>query len=678
MLTTKKMKHDRTRHAKTGMFTMAAAMKKKLVAGLILLAFLVTGTGSSLFWVQGSVFAAVGETSSQAAEPDAAPADLNDPAAVAAFIDKVMKSNMNTFKIPGAVISIVKDGKLLFTQGYGHSNIEEGSPIDPETSLFRIASTTKLFTWTAVMQLVEQGKIDLDTDINSYLKTVKIPDTYEQPITMRHLLTHTAGFEEGGVGYQITTDPKKLPVSISETLDKHMLARVRPPGEIVSYSNYGAALAGLIVEEVSGLPFDDYIQKHIFDPLDMKYATVQEPVPASLEPYSVLGYASKNDSFVNEPPTFEGGFRPAGSGSVSAIDMAHFMIAHLNKGSYKNKQILNPETAKLMHSTAFQLHKQLPGMALGFYELNMNGQRVISHGGADTLFNTQLYLVPDKQIGIFVSYSGGEGGGAAENLAKAFFDHYFPAPEIQIPPLPSNIAETLQKYAGSYKFTRRNFSDIDKFFSFMVEMKVTISDDQLSIGEGEERMLFALIEPNLFQQVGGPHQLGFRTNASGEITQMGFDFMPDLPLERAKLMDQTKLWFPLLGAAVVLFISVLIGFAIRIRTVNKMDGPQKRAVWLSVATAGWVLLTCILTVTLLMNMDTLERLSSTSTSVNIYLIMPIIFLGLTVALLVSAIMAWKDKYWTVFMRVYYTLVVLAAIALSLFFYHWNLIGWQFG
>lgn len=110
------------------------------------------------------------------------------------------------------------------------------------------------------MQLMEQGKIDLDTDINTYLKSVKIPANYPEPIPMRHLMTHTAGFEEGGVGYQITTDPAKLPGSISETLDKHMPARVRPPGEISSYSNYGATLAGLIVEEVSGIPYDDYIK----------------------------------------------------------------------------------------------------------------------------------------------------------------------------------------------------------------------------------------------------------------------------------------------------------------------------------------------------------------------------------------------------------------------------------
>ncbi|MBE1556605.1 serine hydrolase domain-containing protein [Sporosarcina limicola] len=672
MPTTTKMKNNSSKQPGNRMFRMPATVKKKLVAGVILLAFLVTGTGASLFWVQEPASAAA----SQAVKSDAKPADLNDSAEVAAFVDKVMKSNMDLFEIPGAVISIVKDDKVLFSKGYGHSNIEKDAPIEPETSMFRIASTTKLFTWTAVMQLVEQGKLDLDTDINTYLKSMKIPDTYLKPITLRDLMTHTAGFEEGGMGYQITTDEKKLPGSISETLTEHMLARVRPPGEVVSYSNYGATLAGLIVEEVSGMPYNDYIQKNIFDALDMNYATVQEPIPASLDPYKVLGYASENKKFVNKPTTFEAGFRPAGSGTVSALDMSHFMIAHLNDGSYGNKQILKPETAKLMHSTAFQFDKRLPDMALGFFELNVNGQHVISHGGADTLFITELYLVPEEQIGIFVSYSGGNGDDAKAGMLQAFFDHYFPAPEVKLPASPSEV--DVQKYAGSYKFTRRNFSHIDKFFSLLTEINVSVSDNQLSIGQGEEQMLYVPIEENLFQQVGGPNQMAFRTNESGEPTEMMLDFLPGLPLERTQLIDQSKFWLSLLGISFVLFISVLIGYAFRVRSVNKMEKPKKRAVWLLVVTAGWALITCVLTITEVMNMDTLERLSHISNSVKIFLIMPIIFVGLTIALLLCTFQVWKNKYWTVFKRVYYTLIVLGAVALSLFFYHWNLLGWQFG
>ncbi|OMF40209.1 hypothetical protein CXK86_24815 [Paenibacillus sp. BGI2013] len=605
-------------------------------------------------------------------------ANLEDTDQLTAFMDGMMDVQMRSLQIPGAVISIVKDGKILLSKGYGHSNIEENKPVDPQTSLFRIASTTKLFTWTAVMQLVEAGKLDLDTDVNTYLKTVQIPRTYEEPITLRHLMTHTAGFEEGGVGYQITTDPGKLPVSIAETMAKHMPARVKPPGEMLSYSNYGASLAGLIVEEVSGVAYNDYIQKNIFDPLGMNYATVEEPVPASLEPYAALGYARANGEFVTKRPTYEGGFRPAGSASVSANDMAHFMIAHLQDGRYEDKQMLKPETAKLMHSPAFQFDERLPAMDLGFYELNMNGLRVISHGGADELFNTALYLVPDKKVGIFVSYSGGEGGTAAEGLAQAFFDRYYPVHATEQPNESSiELGESLEKYAGSYQFTRRNHTKIDKFFSFLTQINIEVSDNRLTIGSGADQQVYTPIGVNLFQEVGGTHQMGFRTDAEGKVTYLFLDILNPMPLEPAPLMNQSKFWLLLLGISVVLFITVLHGFVYRRREIRVMPKAQKWAVRLSAITSIWGLLTLGATL-LVMNMDLIDRLSHIPLSLRLYLFMPVILVGLTAAIFIMSVLAWKNQYWTLLKRVHYTFVTVAAVILSLFFYHWNLLGWHFG
>ncbi|ULO09892.1 beta-lactamase family protein [Paenibacillus sp. 19GGS1-52] len=656
---------------------MSSSMRR-IFCTKILLALLVATVGASLLGAQTPASAALPPSTLLSTKPEGPAAGLDDLAQLSAFIDGIMEGHMDNFKIPGAVISIVKDGKILLSKGYGHSNVEEATLVDPETSLFRIASVTKLFTWTAVMQLVEQGKIDLDTDVNTYLKTVIIPKTYPQPITMRHLMTHTAGFEEGGVGYQITTDPKKLPVSISETLAKHMPARVMPPGEMMSYSNYGASLAGLIVEEVSGIAYNDYIQKNIFDPLDMKYATVQEPVPASLEPYAVLGYARENGQFATRPPTFEGGFRPAGSGSVSADDMAHFMIAHLQDGRYGNQQILEPKTAQLMHSPAFVFNKHLPAMDLGFSELNMNGLRVISHGGSDELFNTEVYLVPDKQIGIFVSYSGGDGGAAATGLAKAFFDRYFPQQEVNQSPAYAVLENSLQKYAGSYQFTRRNHSDVDKFFNFLVKLNITVSDNRLSIGSGADQQVYAPIGLDLFQEVGGTNKMGFRTDASGKVTYLFLDVLNPMPLEPTPLIDQPKFWLPLLGISAVLFITVLTGFAYRRREINEMPKVQRWAVRVSVATAAWALMTSVATFVVVLNMGLIDRLSRITQSLNLYLFMPIILVGLTVAILALSVMAWEKKYWTVLKRVHYTLVALSAVVMSLFFYHWNLLGWHFG
>ncbi|WP_438492073.1 serine hydrolase domain-containing protein [Paenibacillus sp. IHBB 3054] len=655
---------------------MFTTMKKRLVTGLAVLAVLGTGLGETLMF-SGKMASAETAQAKPEVHQIEAPGNLDDTAGLTTFVDGIMEEDMNRLHIPGAVISILKDGKIILAKGYGSSNLEKAAPVDPATSMFRIASTTKLFTWTAVMQLMEQGKIDLDTDINTYLKSVKIPATYPEPITMRHLMTHTAGFEEGGVGYQITTDPAKLPGSISETLDKHMPARVRPPGEISSYSNYGATLAGLIVEEVSDIPYNDYIKKYIFDPLDMKHATVVEPLPEQFKPYEVLGYTSKNGSFVPGTPTFEGGFRPAGSGTVSAEDMAHFMIAHLQNGKYGDKEILRADTANLMHSTAFQFDKRMPGVDLGFAEKRYNGLSVIAHGGADPMFNTELYLVPAKNVGIFVSYNGGQGSESAEGLVQAFFNKYYPAPVTQQPVI-SASTESLEKYAGSYQFTRRNFSDIDKFFSFFSQINVTVSDNKLSLGSGSERQLYVPVDTNLFQHEGGTEQIGFRTDDSGKVTHMLLEAIPDMPLERTPLIDKNKFWFVLLGVSSLIFLTALLGLLFSRRKLKAMTNPEKWAIRLSAATAGWGLISFFTTFAVLMSLDTLERLSSVSTSFYLVLAMPVIFVGMTLALLVSAVLAWKNKYWTAFTRVHYTLVALSAVALCLFFYHWNLLGWQFG
>lgn len=603
---------------------------------------------------------------------------LNDAQEVGDFIDQQMTADLATYHLPGAVIAIVKDDQLLYSKGYGMANIENGQPVDAKTSLFRITSTTKLFTWTAVMQLVETGKIDLDEDINTYLTAFQIPATFPEPITMRHLMTHTAGFEEGGVGYQITTDEKKLPVSLKETLKKHQLARIRPVGQLASYSNYGASLAGLIVEEVSGQPYDDYIQEHVFDSLKMTQATVAEPLPDHFLKDRVLGYNFEGDAFVPGTPTYEGGFRPAGSGTISADDMAKFMLAHLNNGSIDGQQLLKSATAKLMHETAFRFDDRLPGSALGFQEGELNGQTLLSHAGADTMFITDLYLIPEQKLGIFLSYSGGDGDGALASMKTAFFDRYFPFPKTEKSSFLPVTTEELSQLTGSYKFSRRNYSDIDKFFSLLTEMTVKEVDGQLAIGQGAEQELFGKIGENLFQQVGGQQTLAFKTDKTGKGTAMLLNIMPDMPLERTHLLDQSRFWLPLLGGSLLIFLGAIGTFLFRIRQLKNRDKRDKQAIWLAFSTSLIAVLTMVLTVTQVLNMDVLERLSSVSLTLNLFLVLPLLIVLLTALLMAKTLMMWRRRQSSLIGRLLFSFIPLAALTLSWFFYHWNLLGWQFG
>ena len=204
-----------------------------------------------------------------------------------AFIDGIMADQMSVNHIPGAIVSVVKDDKLVFEKGYGYSDYENRVPVDPQLTLFRVGSVSKLFVWTAVMQLVEQGKLSLDADINSYLDFT-IPATFPQPITMRNLLSHTAGFEDSGYTMH-RLQPEQL-ISLEQYMKNTSPGPGLPSRQDLAYSNYGASLAGYIVERISGMPFSEYIEKYIFSPLGMAHSSFRQPLPANLAPGMSNGY----------------------------------------------------------------------------------------------------------------------------------------------------------------------------------------------------------------------------------------------------------------------------------------------------------------------------------------------------------------------------------------------------
>jgi CubicO group peptidase (beta-lactamase class C family) len=605
--------------------------------------------------------------------------DLNDIADLEVFIDGVMKAHMDTLRIPTAVISIVKDGQPLFAKGYGYADIGKRTAVDPATTMFRIGSITKTFTWTAVMQLVEQGKLDLDADVNLYLKEPKIPASYPQPITLRHMMTHTTGFEEGFLGY-LRADPV-TDKSMTKMLTAHMPARVRAPGLLPSYSNYATALAGLIVENVSGVPYDEYIRRHIFEPLDMRYATVEEVVPERLKPHLVTGYHNRDGYY--EPGRYEtiGGFRAAGSASVSAGDMAHFMIAHLQDGRYGEARILQPASARSMHATAFQSDRRLPGITLGFYEHRLNGVRIVAHSGDSAMFHAYLYLVPEKNLGIFVDYIGDGGQTARDGLMEALFDRYFPATQIAERQSGLSAAEASKRYGGAYKFIRRNYTDIDKALFLSDQVVVSARDEGRLLVSlpalDNVQWLFEPIGPDLFRQLGGKREIAFRVDAAGRSTHMFLDLLPVIALDRTAWYEQQSFWYPLLALAAILLLSALVLPLYRWREVTALPREPRRSIVLAVATAGWLLLT-IVAIAAAASSTTDPLAWHIPTALKVALAMPLVFVALAVLMSVAALRLWQGRQLTRTARVHYTLVAIAALVISVFLYQWNLLGWQFG
>ena len=411
--------------------------------------------------------------------PPAAPQEVAAPGPaqlttedLSSFFDGLVPLQIQQDDIAGTVIAVVKDGKVIFAKGYGYSNLKDKTPVSPATTLFRVGSVSKLFTWTAVMQLVQEGKINLDTDINQYLD-FHIPAAFGKPITMRDVMTHTPGFEEC-IKDLITFNPNHIP-STGDYLKTHLPKQIFPPGSTGAYSNYGATIAGYIVQRLSGEDFDSYIEHHIFEPLSMTHATFRQPLPPKFVPDMSQGFlrASQGAKPFEIVTTV-----PAGALSVSALDITHFMIAHLENGTYNSAQILNPATLKEMHSRQYGPDPRLNAMCLGFYEESRNGHRIIGHGGDTIYFHSDLHLILDSDTGLFVSYNSlGKGGVEPRGpLFKAFMDRYFPYTPPKTPDV-STAAADAREVSGTYIGSRRPQTNILYTFALLGETSVSPGKD---------------------------------------------------------------------------------------------------------------------------------------------------------------------------------------------------------
>ncbi|MGB2591533.1 MAG: serine hydrolase domain-containing protein [Candidatus Acidiferrum sp.] len=446
---------------------------------------------------------------------------------VGAFLDGFMPQEIEHADIAGAVVAVVKDGKLVFAKGYGYADVAKKVPVSPETTLFRPGSISKLFTWTAVMQQVEQGKLDLDRDINDYLD-FKVPPAFGKPITLRDIMTHSSGFEETIKDLFVGSENDLRP--LSEYLQVHMPARIFPPGVTPAYSNYATTLAAYIVERVSGEKFDDYVEQHLFKPLDMTHATFRQPLPEALKSSMSNGYLLGS----GEPRPFEDvQVAPAGSLSASAVDMTHFMIMHLQNGKYGDAQLLKPETAVEMHSRQKGWPPAMNAMCLGFYEQNENGHRVISHGGDTIAFHSDLFLILDANTGLFVSYnSAGRGEIDARGLLyDKFMDRYFPAAPSNEPTL-ATAAEDGKSVAGVYEVSRRFETNILAVTTVMGETKITVNpkDNTISMsgskGLNQQPVHYREIAPMLFRAVDGKAKIAFVKDAAGRrVAYIDYPFM---------------------------------------------------------------------------------------------------------------------------------------------------------
>lgn len=547
------------------------------------------------------VIASKGASGPTAARTDAVktPAPLN-AADVEAWLDGFMPYALERGRIAGAVVVVVRGNGTVLQKGYGYADLKSRKPVSPEATLFRPGSVSKLPTWTAVMQQVEAGKIDLDKDVNAYLD-FKIPPFEGKPITMRNIMTHTAGFEES-VRHLISSDPKAA-LPLKKLMPEALPARVYAPGTTPAYSNYATALAGYIVERVSGIPFDTYIEQRVFAPLGMKHSSFRQPLPASLKPLMATGYSTvteKAKPFEIVIPA------PAGSLSSTGADMGKFMIAHLNNGA----GLMKPETARMMHDYHAPGVGPLNSMALGFYEQQVNGRRAIAHGGDTEWFHSYLWLFPQDDIGLYVSMNSAGKEGAAHAIRSALFhkfaDRYLPGDEKFGKVDAATARKHAEMLAGHYVSSRGSFTNFLALLGLQGQAAIGVGEDGKITFPALDGLSAAArdwveVAPFVWRDTNTGERLAAEVR-DGKVVRMSLDAgSPFMVFDPAPAGFNAAWLMPALGAALGLILLAALAWPVRALVRRRygakleLEGDARRAYRLSrgfawgviAATAGW-------------------------------------------------------------------------------------------
>ncbi len=600
-----------------------------------------------------------------------------DPKELEAFVDGIMAVQFKDKHIAGATIAFVVDNKPFFSKGYGDADVDAGKPVDPDTTMFRVGSVSKLFTWLAVMRLVEEEKLDLDTDVNEYLTEFKVPDTFEEPVTLRHLLTHTPGFEDHVIGLfgRGADDVRPL----GELLADEMPARVRAPGKLASYSNHGTALAGYIVQEVSKMPWAEYIETTILEPLEMQHTTVRQPPEEELPSDLSKGYSYSGGKFVEQ------GFEyvpaaPAGSMSASAGDMVKFMIAHLQNGKYGDTRIMSEETARTMRDTLFTHDPRIEGMAYGFMRMRYGDELIVEHGGDTLAFHSHFVMLPERNSGFFVSYNTTTAGAARNTLLQALLDRYYP-PKDPPPSKPTeDFATRSAQFPGTYGALRHAYTSPAKLGALFSTLDVSADDDGLLIG-GNDGRRYVEVEPSLFREVAGQRMIAFGHDEDAKDDKATQLFISGAPVafERLEWFETPNFSLLLIAACVAVFASAVIGWPLASfigrgdsQTLSRTGG-SKFASWI-----GWLTSLAAL-VAIGLAMIPLGNPNEIGYGIpplfhGLLLATPAIAV-LTLGVFLCWIVAWAKSYWRFSARLHYTAVLAASLAFVWFLYQWNLLGY---
>lgn len=602
-----------------------------------------------------------------------APPVLEQGPALESFMDGVITSLMDPAHFGGTVCTIVKNGEVIFARGYGYADVEAQRPVDPAATQFEVGSVSKLFVGAAVMQLVEQGKLDLNADVNTYLKDFQVPEAYGKPITLKNLVTHTPGLDEKAIGMEAKEAAEVKP--LGEYLKTSMPPRVRPPGEVVAYSNHGVALAAYIVEVVAGQDFADYAQEHILAPLDMKDANFRRPEP--MQATLAASYQYEGGHLTKKPADFLHIY-PSGSLAATGMEMTHFMIAHLKDGEYNGNRILQPETAQRMHARQFSADPRMPGVCVNFFEEFKNGRRAIWHDGAVWGFATLCYLVPEEGVGIFLS-NNGSGHGLPSKVKDLFMDRYFPKKEATVfPPVAADFAARMAPFAGCYRPCRFSSRSIEKLQLLLGQPQVLVGTDGTLTLLADDSYSFKEVAPFLFQPVAlGDNPLYFTPAQPGGRATL---WMGPMAFEQIAWWEG-GLVQPLYLVALLLLLTAGV-LLIPLQALGARFFPPAVAPRRARLTAVVIWLACLLHLTALAGLlvvlatDTSDLATGMTPPVVAILTIGQAAIAVTLVAIALVAVACYRGAWTRRARVWRAVFAAASAAVIPFMWYWNLIGWN--
>ncbi|WP_051966914.1 serine hydrolase domain-containing protein [Kitasatospora mediocidica] len=631
---------------------------------------------------------AAGPAGGPAAAAAAAP-DPTNAAQVRALVDGIIPKQLAKYQIPGAAVVVVAGGRTVLATGYGVSNVAKKTPVTQDTDFF-MGSDAKVFTSVAVLQLVQEGKLDLNADVNRYLTGFKIKDSYPgHPVTAENLLTHTAGFDDTFMGLAVA-QPQDAG-SLGASLAAHQPARVRPPGTATAYDNYGVALAGYLVEVISGEPFDRYLSEHVLQPLGMDRTSFSQVHSAAVDAGTALGYRPEGGGQVVNQGQY-GPWAPTGSGAVTtAADMGRFLLAQLQSGRLGDQRILDAATAQLMQSRHFGVDPRLPGMAYLLEQRDRNGQQLLVKDGDVPGFHSNLALLPQRGVGVYVTYNGDgvdtHASYATEELVNDFVDHFYPAPAAAAPV--ATIPGDLARFTGDYRSTRTSHSNLTKAGALMGSVHVSAGADgvltttgPLSRNPDEDEQHWVQVQPGLFQQQGGQARIAFETDTDGQVTALLTDADPTIefqPLawyQAPGLHQQVALYS--LGLVLLSLLGWVLGAVVRSKRSNGAERPAApRLARLLAGCTGLLIVGATgMFAYLTSDSNAFDETLFLGDSGLLKLVPALLAAALvgTAGVLLCAVLAWYRRWWGLAGRLHYTVLAVAALLFMVVAGGYNLIG----